>query len=99
MTKSWDEVQENPSALPEAGRALHPSHDAQEHLMHGQHGGKVPHMMLRRFCLAFCRAEPLFSSLAFAFGKIRSPTLPKGKKKKVFYDKMQNFAWFALFSL
>lgn len=35
MTESWDEVQEDPSALPEAGRALRPSHDAQEHLMHG----------------------------------------------------------------
>jgi len=29
MTNSWDEVQENPSAVPEAGRAAQPSHDAQ----------------------------------------------------------------------
>lgn len=61
MTKSWDEVQENPSALPEAGCALCPSHDAQEHLMHGWGWAawwKAPHMMFRRFCLAFCRAEP-----------------------------------------
>lgn len=35
VTNSWDEVQENPSAPPEAGCAVHPSHDAQERLMHG----------------------------------------------------------------
>lgn len=35
MTNSWDVAQENPSAVPEAGCAVHPSHDAQEHLMHG----------------------------------------------------------------
>lgn len=35
MTESWDEVQENPSTLPEADHALYPSCDAQEHLMHG----------------------------------------------------------------
>lgn len=28
MTNSWDEVLENPSAPPEAGHAVHPSHDA-----------------------------------------------------------------------
>lgn len=61
MTKCWDEVQENPSALPEALRALHLSHDAQERLIHGWEWAawwKAPHMMLRKFCLAFCRVEP-----------------------------------------
>lgn len=35
VTNSRDEVQENPSAAPEAGRAVAPSHDAQERLMQG----------------------------------------------------------------
>lgn len=35
MTNSRDEVQENPSVPPEAGRAVAPSHDAQERLMQG----------------------------------------------------------------
>lgn len=35
VTNSWDEVQENPGAPPEAGCAVHPSHDAQERLMRG----------------------------------------------------------------
>lgn len=35
VTNSWDEVQENPSALLEAGHAVPLSHDAQERLMHG----------------------------------------------------------------
>lgn len=35
VTNSWDEVQENRGAPPEAGCAVHPSHDAQERLMRG----------------------------------------------------------------
>lgn len=56
MTDSWDEVLENPSAPPETGHAVHPSHDAGT-AGDGQRGRKT-HMMLRRFCLTFCRAEP-----------------------------------------